>query len=98
MLAVVQSLMLSYFTDRRYHSIYLNYSCMTKKLKEKKYIRRGKLPEIGFDCIISCQNTRYFYFQNLAVKVVDSLKSALCSKVFINYFHFDQSLEVFKSR
>ena len=98
MLAVVQSLMLSYFTDRRYHSIYLNYSCTAKKLKEKKNIRRGKLPEIGFDCIISCQNTRYFYFQNLAVKVVDSLKSALCSKVFINYFHFDQSLEVFKSR
>ena len=90
--------MLSYFTDRRYHSIYLNYSCTTKKLKEQKYIRRGKLPESGFDCIISCQNTRYFYFQNLAVKVVDSLKSALCSKVFINYFHFDQSLEVFKSR
>lgn len=69
-----------------------------KKKKKKKNIRRGKLPEIGFDCIISCQNTRYFYFQNLAVKVVDSLKSALCSKVFINYFHFDQSLEVFKSR
>ena len=89
--------MLSYLTDRRYHSIYLNYSCTTKK-KKKKNIRRGKLPEIGFDCIISCQNTRYFYFQNLAVKVVDSLKSALCSKVFINYFHFDQSLEVFKSR
>lgn len=57
---------------------------------KKNHLR--KLPEIGFDCIISCQNTKYFYFQNEAVKVVDSEKSALCSEVFIDYSHFDRTL------